>query len=95
MCKMKSIPTRFSKEQIQLIEDLSQRLCISKSEVIRQFVDKDKVIVIDDFDKILSSLAVLTEKVQMGNNISSDNYIIFREAVNKLWQSLSLSMNVQ
>ena len=95
MCKMKSIPTRFSKEQIQLIEDLSQRLCISKSEVIRQFVDKDKVIVIDGFDKILSYLAVLTEKVQMGNDISSDNYIIFREAVNKLWQSLSLSMNVQ
>ena len=85
---MKPISIRLSQEQNEIVTQLAESLHISKSEALRQFISKDKIIVVKGFDKLLPMLAVLTAGVQSGN-IPHEENIILREAVNTLWQQLS------
>ena len=85
---MKPISIRLSQEEAEIVTELAESLHISKSNVIRKFIDQDKIIVVKGFDKLLPMLAVLTAGVQSGN-IPHEENIILREAVNTLWQQLS------
>ncbi|MCI8404419.1 MAG: ribbon-helix-helix protein, CopG family [Eubacterium sp.] len=94
MTKSKTVSVRLSPEQDEIIKSLSKSLRISKAEAIRQFIDKNKIIVVEGFAELLPMLAVLTSNVQRGNASHEDN-IILREAVDKLWKSLKLSIKDQ
>ncbi|MDO5399299.1 MAG: hypothetical protein Q4G33_15400 [bacterium] len=84
MEKMISTSIRLSNEQNEIVTQLSKSLHISKSDAIRQFIDKDKIIIVEGFDELLPMLAAITRGVQSGDIPHKEN-VILREAVNKLW----------
>lgn len=94
MAKTVSISVRLSSEQDEIIKNLSKSLRISKGEAIRQFIDKNKIIVVEGFAELLPMLAILTSNMQSGS-ISHEDNIILREAVDKLWESLNLSITAR
>lgn len=86
--KEKKISVRFVDNQLDLIESTAKRLCISNSEAVRLFIQKDKIVVIDEFDKMLPVLIKLTMLLEQDKNDRAI-YSDLRKGVHEIWQLLN------
>ena len=94
MAKAKAISVRFSDEELTMIKKLSKDLHISQSETVRQFVSKDKIIVIKAFEKLLPLLGAVANIIQNGEHIS-DEYEQLKLEVYRIWKLLGLKIKDQ
>lgn len=86
--KEKKFSVRFVDAQVDLIESTAKRLHISNSEAIRLFIQEDKIVAIDNFDKMLPVLIKLTMLLEQDKN-DKGIYSDLRKGVNKIWWLLN------
>ena len=89
----KRISLRLYAKQLSSIKKVTDLLHIDISAAIRLFVDNDKIVIIEEYKKLIPILIDLTAAIEEGAD--DDLYQKLHKEVQSLWQSLSLLMENQ
>lgn len=85
--KEKKVSIRLQGNILDAVEYISQNMHISISDAIRLFIKKEKIVVIKEFEKLITVLNDLTMLIEKDDCIIHDEKL--KEGVELIWQSLN------
>ena len=84
----KRISLRLYDKQLSSIKKVTDLLHIDISAAIRLFIDKDKIVIVEEYKKLIPVLIDMTVAIEEGADDSLHKKL--HEEVESLWQSLNL-----